>query len=114
MIIWGSTGKEKKIDTCEFFCPNCQEEAECSTIRVSRYFTLYFIPLFPMETLGEYIRCNDCRSEYSTAVLDLTREEYESAAAPWACGNCGNKNTSDCKKCLSCQRPRTEVDVFLE
>ncbi len=114
MIIWGSTGKEKTVDSSEFFCPKCREETGCSIVRVSRYFTLYFIPLFPLETLGEYVRCDDCQSEYSPDVLDLTREEFEKATAPWTCTGCGNKNASGCDSCLSCKRPRSDVDIFLE
>ena len=36
-----------------------------------RFFTLYFIPLIPMNMLGEYVECDDCRVTYKLSVLDF-------------------------------------------
>lgn len=111
MIIWGSTGKEKRVDTSRFYCPNCRDYADGNHIRVSRYFTLYFIPLFPMETLGEYVRCDDCDGEYNMSILDLTKEEFEASLKPWKCGQCGNSNPAEYEQCLSCKVDRGSDDV---
>ena len=32
--------------------------------KVKNYFTLYFIPLFPISDLGEYIECRNCKLKY--------------------------------------------------
>jgi hypothetical protein len=114
MIIWGSTGKQKTIGEEPFFCPRCRTEATGEHVRVSRYFTLYFIPLFPTSTLGEYIRCDECAGEFDMSVLDLTREDVETALAPWKCAHCGNNNPANYQECLGCQEPRTEADIFIE
>lgn len=114
MIIWGSCGKEKTLARTDFFCPKCRGDTVGAHVRVSRYFTLYFIPLFPTSTLGEYIRCEDCQGEYNLSVLDLDREQFEAAQAPWKCDHCGNSNPPEYVKCLSCQSPRLEDNVFIE
>ena len=38
-------------------------------MRVSKYFTLYFIPLFPIDNLGEYVQCQTCKQMYKPEVL---------------------------------------------
>lgn len=50
-------------------------ESPYSYMRVSRYFTLYFIPLFPTSTLGHYVRCDSCKGELPEVVLQCSREE---------------------------------------
>jgi hypothetical protein len=107
MIIWGSTGKEKTIASTQIYCPQCRNHAPASHVRVSRYFTLYFIPLFPTETLGEYVRCQQCQGQFNTNVLGLSREQIESALSPWSCARCGNNNPAEYVHCLSCNQPRS-------
>jgi hypothetical protein len=114
MIIWGSTGKEKVIGTSDFFCPRCRTDVSGAHVRVSRYFTLYFIPLFPTSTLGEYLRCDECEGEFNMSVRELTRTHVEAATKPWKCAHCGNSNPSEYQACLSCREPRTEADIFIE
>ena len=114
MIIWGSCGKERIVGHEDFFCPRCRSEAVGEHVRVSRYFTLYFIPLFPISTVGEYIRCEDCEGTYEMDVLDLTQEDLEAALKPWRCRHCGNNNPSEYSRCLSCKRPNGGEQVFLE
>jgi hypothetical protein len=113
MIIWGTCGREKIVGNEEFFCPRCQSEAVAEHVRVKRYFTLYFIPLFPISTVGEYIRCEECAGTFNMDVLDLTRDEVEEAQKPWRCDHCGNSNPSDYSRCLSCKQPKAE-NIFLE
>ncbi|MEA3209107.1 MAG: hypothetical protein QOE70_2164 [Chthoniobacter sp.] len=102
MIIWGSKAKQKQIATGTFYCPQCRKESAYSHLRVSRYFTLYFIPLFPTQTLGEAICCTTCAGEFKTAVLSLTAEQIEAALQPWVCPKCGNRNARSESRCLAC------------
>lgn len=102
MIIWGSKAKESQVATGTFFCPQCMADSYYSHMRVSRYFTLYFIPLFPTSTLGEYVRCHGCQGEMSHSVIQFTREQIMQAVQPWACAKCGNRNPRSESQCLSC------------
>jgi hypothetical protein len=69
MVIWGTKGVTKVGKTGEFHCPSCGESRTYSHKLVKRYFTLYFIPIFPMEDVGEYVECGSCRGTYKTLVL---------------------------------------------
>jgi hypothetical protein len=108
MIIWGSKAKVQNVGGGSFFCPSCKGQTNYARQRVSRYFTLYFIPLFPTKTLGEYIRCGTCQTEMRPEVLTLTREQIEHATAPWTCTACGNRNSASEKACLSCGTARKQ------
>jgi hypothetical protein len=70
MIIWGSRGITHDEGGGQFYCPGCQSEQGYSKRRVQRYFTLYFIPLIPLETLGASVKCSNCRKEWVPEVLN--------------------------------------------
>lgn len=106
MIIWGSKGIRKRIGSGTFFCPQCRRDSGYTQMRLSRYFTLYFIPLFPTKTLGEAVQCDSCSGSFNMGVLSLSREAIEAATAPWTCTQCGNRNSSAEARCLSCGVPR--------
>ncbi len=74
MIIWGSKGKTKTIGTGTFYCPNCRSTRQFKHEKVGKYFTLYFIPLFQTEKLGEYIECQDCFMTFKPEVLNVSRQ----------------------------------------
>jgi hypothetical protein len=101
MIIWGSKAKQHTVGTGVFFCPNCRLDATYEHLRVSRYFTLYFIPLFRTSTLGEGIECKSCAAQFNLNVLQLNRQEILTALQPWLC-SCGNHNPKSESACLAC------------
>ena len=102
MIIWGSKVKEKQVGTGTFYCPGCRADTPYSHQRVSKYFTLYFIPTFPMENLGEYVRCTRCAGEYAPTVTSLGRDAIEEMLKPWSCAQCSNANPPGEPNCLGC------------
>ena len=106
MIIWGSKAKEHRTGTGAFYCPRCQGEAPYDHMTVSRYFTLYFIPLFPTSTLGSYVRCGACKGDYKPEILQISPEMLAQAVEPWTCNQCGNRNAPSYDECLSCNRKR--------
>jgi hypothetical protein len=79
MIIWGSKGKETILETGDFHCPQCGTGRKYQRVKLQRYFTLYFIPLFPTKDLAEYVKCAFCQRAYDFDVLQhrpQTHEEY--------------------------------------
>jgi hypothetical protein len=70
MIIWGWRALTKTVSRGNFFCPDCGQQQAYSRRLVRRFFTLYFIPLFPTKTLGEYIECDVCKNAYKDKVLE--------------------------------------------
>lgn len=69
MIIWGSRGREIELSSGQFHCPKCDTTRQYKHKRVAKYFTLYFIPLFQTENLGEIVECQFCHQTYKPEVL---------------------------------------------
>ncbi|PQO26297.1 zinc-ribbon domain-containing protein [Blastopirellula marina] len=109
MIIWGSTGRDTNCGHGDFFCPGCRNDSGYAHQRVQRYFTLYFIPLFPINTVGEYLQCHTCGSQYDVKLLEVPREQIQALVSPWQCGRCGNNNPGEYSECLACKSGRTAL-----
>ena len=43
--------------------------------RIRRFFTLYFIPVIPLNKLGEYVECPTCQGTYDTSILNYDPNE---------------------------------------
>ena len=71
MIIWGSRVRYKDIGQGEFYCPKCQARRAYRLRQAARYFTLYFIPIFQTQQLGEVVECQTCKVTFQPAVLQL-------------------------------------------
>lgn len=70
MIIFGTRGVTYSTGSGDFFCPRCRAETSYNQKRVRRFFTLYFIPLIPMDQIGEFVECGRCRGKYTLEALD--------------------------------------------
>ncbi len=70
MIIFGTRGITTTPDRGEFLCPECGGQREYAHRRVRRFFTLYFIPVIPLDKVGEYIECAGCQGTFKEQVLD--------------------------------------------
>ena len=71
MIIFGTKGRSIKMDSGEFHCPNCNTQRTYNKKYVQDWFTLYFIPTFPVGSKkNEHIECEECSSIYHLDVID--------------------------------------------
>lgn len=71
IIIWGSRGVTKTTRSGRFHCPQCNRERGYNHKNVRRFFTLFFIPLIPLDNLGEYVECQICRTSFNPRVLSF-------------------------------------------
>ena len=71
LIIFGTRGVTYGSEGGQFFCPDCEGKQQYLHRRVRRFFTLYFIPVIPLDLLGEYIECQSCTSTYKLSILDF-------------------------------------------
>lgn len=71
LIIFGTRGVTYGSDGGQFFCPDCEGKEQYRHKKVRRFFTLYFIPVIPLDLLGEYVECQRCASTYKTSILDF-------------------------------------------
>jgi zinc-ribbon family len=112
-IIIGTTTKVANAGRGEFFCPSCKQQANYSRLRASRFLTFFFIPIFPIRTIGEYLQCGNCQAELRPDVLAFSREQITKATAPWKCSACGNHNSYAEKTCVSCGAARKQGPPLL-
>jgi len=77
MIFYGTRGITLTGDSGNFICPHCVGEQPYRRRKVRRFFTLYFIPLIPLNLVGEYVECKSCKNTYNDKVLEL-KERTES------------------------------------
>ena len=108
MIIWGSTTKNNIMEQGEFYCPRCRGICGYLHRCVQQYFTLYFIPLFPTNALGEYIECQKCGGTFDPAIRELSAGQIEGLVEPWTCPGCQNLNPASEMLCLRCQAQRAQ------
>lgn len=75
MIIFGTKARTKTIDSGTFFCPRCQTTRHYELKKAKNYFALYFIPIIPMNDLGEFVECQTCRTTFDAQVLTMPQAE---------------------------------------
>ena len=86
-IIFGTRAVKSTIKTGTFHCPQCARETGFRHRKARKFFTLYFIPLIPLDSLGEYVECNTCKGTFVPRVLEFDpnanqndfQSEYEKA-----------------------------------
>jgi len=72
MIIFGTRGLKLNAGTGMFLCPSCRRQQPYHHKKVRRFFTLYFIPVIPLNVAGEYVECDTCKGTFKPTVLSLT------------------------------------------
>ena len=81
VIIYGTKPKSTRIDEGTFFCPVCEAERTYDLFSVRTYFTLYFIPLFPVGSGDEHIQCENCSGTFASELIDYDPEAEQAATA---------------------------------
>ncbi len=69
-VVFGWRSRAHKIGSGTFFCPREGGDRAYEHKEARRWFTLFFIPLIPLDRQGDYVECTSCKSTYYTAVLD--------------------------------------------
>ena len=71
-IIWGSRFMKSTLAQGRFYCPQCDQTDIGYKHRGGRsWFTLYFIPIFPIGSTTEYIECDRCSGTFKKEVLEI-------------------------------------------
>jgi hypothetical protein len=82
MIIFGTTVRHKKIGEGEFFCPKCNTMRQYFLKQTVRSFTLYFIPIFPIQKMGEFVECQTCKTPFAPEARYLREKPKVAAQKP--------------------------------
>jgi len=78
-IIFGTRGVTTTPDRGTFHCPQCATQRQYATKRVRRFFTLYFIPLIPLDQVAQYVECEGCRGTFNMSVLSFDPQAQHEA-----------------------------------
>ncbi|MGB1247478.1 MAG: TerB family tellurite resistance protein [Chitinophagales bacterium] len=71
MIIVGTRGVKWTLKEGQFNCPQCEKTTNYRHRSVRRFFTLYFIPIIPLDKLGEYVECRNCKGTFVPNILNM-------------------------------------------
>lgn len=69
-VIFGFRTRASKVSEGEFFCPRCGADRHYVLQRLRRWFTLFFLPVFPMSgDKGQQVKCQTCSTAFRPEVL---------------------------------------------
>ena len=73
MIIYGYRNQNVELASGQFICPKCDADRTYKHINIVRYFTLFFIQLFPLGKVASYIECQTCMRAFKPEEMAGTR-----------------------------------------
>jgi hypothetical protein len=69
MVIFGYRGRTSNVARGSFHCPFCGAVRGYTHQKFTRWFTLYFLPIFPLNDLGESLKCDGCGKQWDTMFI---------------------------------------------
>jgi hypothetical protein len=82
LIIFGLRVFYRTIAQGTFYCRKCGGDRQYRHRSGRRWFTLFFIPVLPLNSVGEHVQCTTCRTRYVTDVLGQPTTAQMQAALP--------------------------------
>src|SRR5580692_12734380 len=82
LIIFGLRVFYRTIAQGTFHCRRCGGDRQYRHRAGRRWFTLFFLPVIPLNADGEHVQCTTCRTRYVTEVLSQPTTEQMQAALP--------------------------------
>lgn len=82
LIIWGLRVFFRTIGEGTFHCPRCGGDRRYRLRAGRRFVTLFFIPVIPLNKVGQHVRCATCGARYHQGVLTLPTAAQMQAALP--------------------------------
>ncbi len=71
IIIFGNKVRYKTLATGQFYCPQCKAKRDYELRQARNWFSIYFIPIFPLNQLGEVVTCLTCGTNFPREVLSV-------------------------------------------
>jgi hypothetical protein len=82
LIIFGLRVFYRTIAQGTFHCRRCGGDREYRHRSGRRWFTLFFIPVIPLNAVGEHVQCTTCKTRYVVEVLNQPTTAQMQAALP--------------------------------
>jgi hypothetical protein len=105
-IVFGFSERKKDLGQHVRLCLHCQREAFHSIRQQQRWFTLFFVPIFPISGKEQIDRCQICG--YESAHVDMPTLVAQAGAGGMAvlasrsCPRCGGEVDAAAERCPSC------------
>jgi hypothetical protein len=74
-IIRGTKGRSKILEYGRFKCPSCKIEATYYFLEMRKYFTFFWIPLFPINDGVNHIECQECSTPFNPSFFQKSVPE---------------------------------------
>ena len=71
IIIFGNKVRYKTLSTGQFYCPQCKTRRDYELRQARNWFSIYFIPIVPLNQLGEFVTCLTCGANFQQEVLSM-------------------------------------------
>ena len=82
LIIFGLRVFFRTLAQGTFHCRRCGGDREYRHRAGRRWFTLFFLPVIPLNAVGEHVQCTNCKTRYVTDVLSQPTTAQMQAALP--------------------------------
>ena len=76
-IVFGTRGIKHTIKESEILndsCPNCDRGNLINKL-YRRWFTLFFIPVIPLDVVDRFYECDHCKSGYNEKIKDILKNQ---------------------------------------
>jgi zinc-ribbon family len=84
LIIFGLRVLYRTVGQGTFYCQHCGGDRGYRHRAGRRWCTLFFIPVIPLNRVGEHVQCTTCRTRYRMNVLELPTAAQMQEALPAA------------------------------
>lgn len=68
LLIFGFNVRFKTVSSALFFCPVCGGDRDGALRVARRWFTLFWLPVIPLRTVGEVVECATCGTRFDPEV----------------------------------------------
>ena len=73
---WRSITRQRPEAPVEAICPACRQHSSIIPMQSREWFTLFFIPVFPISGAKQFVKCSSCQSGF-----DMDIEQFRRKAA---------------------------------
>ncbi|GAA2576177.1 TerB family tellurite resistance protein [Actinomadura fulvescens] len=82
LLIFGLSVFFRTVSEGSFHCPQCGGDRAYRRRTGRRWFTLFFLPVIPLNRVGEAVECRTCRTRFGVSVLRAPTAVQLAAALP--------------------------------
>lgn len=70
LLVFGFKVRFSTVASLVFFCPACGGDRAGARRRARRWLTLFWIPVLPLNRLGEVVECETCHSRFDPSAAE--------------------------------------------